>query len=112
MADHHSSKDRDCPKTQSGVRRRDLLLSGTALVAAAALGSGASTAQAQQTPPTPSSSSGSKPNILVIFSDKLCVTAPHGGYPHRHAMFPCEPRRCLIDWGSLLGNPVLYKRTR
>jgi hypothetical protein len=43
---------------------------------------------------------------------KLCVTAPYGGYPHRHAMFSCEPRRCLIDWGSLLGNPVIYKRTR
>ena len=44
---------------------------------------------------------------------KLCVSGPYGSpYPHRHAMFSCEPRRCLFDWGSLLGNPVLYKRTR
>ena len=71
MADNHSSSESRRPDTQSGVRRRDLLLSGTALVAAAALGSGVSTqAQAQQTP-SPPPTAGSKPNILMIMADDI-----------------------------------------
>ena len=46
MADKHSSGESSCTDTQGGVRRRDLLLSCTALVAAAALGSGSTTARA------------------------------------------------------------------
>ena len=54
-----------------GLKRRDLLLSGTSLVAASALlGAGLATpAQAQQptrTPPT-----GQQPNILVIMGDDI-----------------------------------------
>ncbi len=50
-----------------GVKRRDLLLSGTSLVAASALSSAgvASPAQAQPAP------AGRKPNILVIFGDDI-----------------------------------------
>ena len=56
-----------------GLKRRDLLLSGTSLVAASALlGRGLSTpAQAQQpaaTPPT-----GKQPNILVIMADDVGI---------------------------------------
>ena len=58
---------------QKGLGRRAVLLSGTALVAAAALGAnGSGLAQAEQTlPPTPSPSSDEKPNIVVIFGDDI-----------------------------------------
>lgn len=54
----------------AGVSRRNLLLSGTALAAASALGS---TAQAQPAQPAPpqAAPSGRKPNILVIFGDDV-----------------------------------------
>ena len=71
MADNNSSSESRRLDTQSGVRRRDLLLSGTALVAATVLGSGVSTqAQAQQTP-YQSPTAGSKPNILMIMADDI-----------------------------------------
>ena len=70
MADKHSSSESSRTDTQGGVRRRDLLLSGTALVAAAALGSGSNQAQAQQTPSAPPPA-GSKPNILMIMADDI-----------------------------------------
>jgi hypothetical protein len=55
---------------QKGLGRRDVLLSGTALVAAAALGAnGSRLAQAGQTAPLPSP--GDKPNIVVIFGDDI-----------------------------------------
>ena len=58
---------------QNGLGRRDLLLSSTALVAAAVLGAnGSRLAQAEQTaPPPPSPSSNDKPNIVVIFGDDI-----------------------------------------
>src|ERR1700732_2412548 len=51
---------------QGGLKRRDLLLSGSSLLAASVLsGTGLTTsAQAQQAPPT-----GRRPNILVIMGD-------------------------------------------
>jgi arylsulfatase len=53
-----------------GLKRRDLLLSGTSLAASALLGAGLATpAKAQQpasTPPT-----GQRPNILVIMGDDI-----------------------------------------
>jgi arylsulfatase A-like enzyme len=56
---------------QKGLGRRDVLLSGTALVAAAALGAnGSRLAQAGQTAPLPPSP-GDKPNIVVIFGDDI-----------------------------------------
>ncbi|MFZ2069630.1 MAG: arylsulfatase [Xanthobacteraceae bacterium] len=57
-----------------GLKRRDVLLSGSSLVAASTLlGVGLATpSQAQPTPqPTPTLASGSKPNILVIFGDDI-----------------------------------------
>jgi hypothetical protein len=55
-----------------GLNRRNLLLSGTTLAAASALGSVApvQTAQAQAQPATP----GQRPNVLVIFGDDIGLT--------------------------------------
>jgi arylsulfatase A-like enzyme len=57
-------------KTNDGINRRAILLSGTALAAASALASGVPTevARAQQPPATPS---GKQPNILVIMGDDV-----------------------------------------
>jgi arylsulfatase len=54
------------------MKRRDLLLSATSLVAASALTTAglATTAQAQQ-PAAPAQPSGRRPNILVIFGDDI-----------------------------------------
>ena len=60
------------PQHNSGLQRRDLLLSGTALVAAAALGAGGLRDAARaQAAPTATPSSSSKPNILVIWGDDV-----------------------------------------
>ncbi|MBX5164918.1 MULTISPECIES: arylsulfatase [unclassified Rhizobium] len=56
-------------KHHNGMSRRDLLLAGSALTAAALAVPAASPAQAQ-TQPAPS---GSKPNILIIFGDDVGV---------------------------------------
>src|SRR3984893_15145722 len=54
-----------------GLKRRDLLLSGTSLLAASALSATglATTAQAQQPAPTPQT--GQRPNIVVIMGDDI-----------------------------------------
>jgi len=67
-------KSRDeIAETSEGLKRRDLLLSGTSLLAAPALlGAGVATsAQAQQ--PVPASPSGKQPNILVIMTDDVGI---------------------------------------
>src|SRR5579862_7395744 len=67
-------KSRDeIAETSKGLKRRDLLLSGTSLLAAPALlGAGVATsAQAQQ--PVPASPSGKQPNILVIMTDDVGI---------------------------------------
>src|SRR5579862_4316330 len=67
-------KSRDeIAETSEGLKRRDLLLSGTSLLAASALlGAGVATsAQAQQ--PVPASPSGKQPNILVIMTDDVGI---------------------------------------
>ena len=56
-------------KQHEGPSRRSLLMSGTALAAATAMGPGTTVAQAQQqTAPSPS---GKQPNILVIMGDDV-----------------------------------------
>lgn len=80
MASRRSSNSTDL-NTQSRVRRRDLVLSGIALVVAAAMGGSALTlAHAQQTSPPPSA--GPQPNILAIMADDIGwfnVSAYHRG---------------------------------
>ncbi len=68
--DRKKSEDAGTPKSE-GFKRRDLLLSGTSLVAASALtGAGfATSAQAQQAAPTPPT--GQQPNIIVIMGDDI-----------------------------------------
>ncbi len=59
---------------KANVSRRNILLGGTALAAASAIGSPEEvrTAQAQQQPATaPATGGGRKPNILVIFGDDI-----------------------------------------
>jgi len=73
-----SSKHPDKSSQHTSIGRRELLLSGTAIVAAAALGTN-TTAQAQPAPAP--SSSGAKPNILVIFGDDI-GTWNVGAYTH------------------------------
>jgi arylsulfatase len=62
--------------SQNRIGRRDLLLSGSSLVAAAVLsttrlGPAQAETQSQQPAPTPATSSGSKPNILFIMGDDI-----------------------------------------
>src|SRR6185312_8165602 len=60
------------PQSGDGMKRRDLLLSGSSLVAASALAAvGITTpAQAQQPTPTPATA-GQRPNIVVIMGDDI-----------------------------------------
>jgi arylsulfatase A-like enzyme len=53
------------------VKRRDLLLSGTSLVAASALSATGMTNAAQAQQPAPPPTGGQKPNILVIMADDV-----------------------------------------
>ena len=76
-------------QNSEGLKRRDLLLSGSSLVAASALlGAGAATsAQAQQPAPTPPS--GQRPNIVVIMGDDI-GWSNIGAY-HQGVMYSTTP---------------------
>jgi arylsulfatase A-like enzyme len=67
------TSDHGITKNSEGLKRRDLLLSGSSLVAASALlGAGIATpAQAQQPASTPST--GRQPNIIVIMGDDIGI---------------------------------------
>ncbi len=58
----------DCPRSEP--TRRDILLAGSALVAATLADATATTAQAQE---QPAPAAGGKPNILVIFGDDIGI---------------------------------------
>ena len=65
-----SSRNGDGPKLKTDtLNRRNMLLGGTTLAAASALGSAASVQKAQAQP----APSGNKPNILVIFGDDIGI---------------------------------------
>src|SRR6202521_5140378 len=60
--------------TSAGLKRRDLLLSGSSLVAASALSAFGLTSPAQaQQPATPSAPAGQRPNIVVIMGDDIGI---------------------------------------
>ena len=60
------------PQSGSGMKRRDLLLSGSSLVAASALSAVGLTSSAQAQQPTPSPApAGQRPNIVVIMGDDI-----------------------------------------
>src|SRR6266568_6275336 len=64
------------PQSGSGLKRRDLLLSGSSVVAASALSALglASPAQAQQQPAAPApAAAGQRPNIVVIMGDDIGI---------------------------------------
>ena len=59
-------------QTSGGMKRRDLLLSGSSLVAASALSAVGLTSSAQAQQPTPASTAaGQRPNIVVIMGDDI-----------------------------------------
>ena len=55
------------------VNRRNILLGGTTLAAASALGTAAPTTVAQAQTRQPAPAGGQRPNILVIFGDDIGV---------------------------------------
>ena len=60
------------PQSGSGLKRRDLLLSGSSLVAASALSAVGLTSSAQAQQPTPApAAAGQRPNIVVIMGDDI-----------------------------------------
>ena len=73
MSNDENSKQvgADIGKPDKGLKRRDLLLSGSSLVAASALSAlGMTTARAQQPTPLPAPV-GQRPNIIVIMGDDV-----------------------------------------
>jgi arylsulfatase A-like enzyme len=66
-------KAQDGAPQNSGLKRRDLLLSGSSLLAASALASATAvqTAQAQQPTPAQAPAPGRRPNILMIMGDDI-----------------------------------------
>ena len=65
------------PQSDDGMRRRDLLLSGSSLVAASALSAVGLTSAAQaQQPTTAPAPAGQRPNIVVITGDDIGIWAP------------------------------------
>ena len=58
--------------SNTGLKRRDLLLSGSSLVAASALAAAGLTSPVQaQQPATATASTGQQPNIIVIMGDDI-----------------------------------------
>src|SRR4029078_9668775 len=73
-SDHSQAKTRRGPsQNDSGLKRRDLLLSGSSLLAASALSMTGLTrsAQAQQQTPAPALRPGQRPNIVFIMGDDV-----------------------------------------
>ena len=69
--EHGKSEDGITPNS-NGLKRRDLLLSGSSLVAASALlGAGVTTSARAQQQPMPS---GQRPNIVIIWGDDIGLT--------------------------------------
>jgi arylsulfatase A-like enzyme len=78
MEDHVMSNDKipqqpetGTEPTSAGLKRRDLLLSGSSLVAASALSAAGLTSPAQAQQPAAAPSSGQKPNIVVVMGDDI-----------------------------------------
>ena len=59
-----------------GLKRRDLLLSGTSLMAASTLFGAASTTAAQAQQPAPTPPAGQQPNIVFIMGDDIGFMQP------------------------------------
>src|SRR5712671_5362243 len=72
VEDHPGKSETSTEPTSAGLKRRDLLLSGSSLVAASALSAVGLTspAQAQQPMPAPA---GQRPNIVVIMGDDIGI---------------------------------------
>jgi hypothetical protein len=62
------------PAHDRSLNRRNMLLGGTTMAAASALGAAAPSAVAQAQAPQPAPAGGLRPNILVIFGDDIGQT--------------------------------------
>ena len=73
MTSDRGSEPRDVTPKSGGMKRRDLLLSGSSLLAASVMSAagGGRTAQAQQPAPAPAQPSGQRPNIVFIMGDDI-----------------------------------------
>ena len=73
--DHSQDKPRDgTSQNGRGLKRRDLLLSGSSVLAASALSASGLTSSAQaQQQPAPAQASGQRPNIVVIMGDDIGI---------------------------------------
>src|SRR6266576_3516771 len=70
--DKNSRMETITEQTGGGLKRRDLLLSGSSLVAASALSAVGLTSSGQaQQPATPPAPTGQKPNIVVVMGDDI-----------------------------------------
>src|SRR5436189_4976856 len=97
------------PNKIAGIKRRDLLLSGSSLVAASALSAvGLTTAQAQQ-PATAPPPAGQRPNIVVIMGDDIGMW--NIGAYHRGLMAGRTPNLDTLAAKSMLLNDY-YAETR
>ena len=63
--------DRKTMAKNGGMSRRNMLLTGTSIVATAGLLSAAASTSARAQQPTPAAPAGRRPNILVIFGDDI-----------------------------------------
>src|ERR1700716_4155798 len=69
---HPSGDSHDvAPQSGGGMKRRDLLLSGSSLVAASALSAVGLTSPAQAQQPATAPATGARPNIVVIMGDDI-----------------------------------------
>src|ERR1700754_3108948 len=73
MSSDHSQEKPHNEQSQdgSGLKRRDLLLSGSSLLAALSITGFTSPAQAQQQTPAPAPRPGQRPNIVFIMGDDV-----------------------------------------
>ena len=70
--DKHEKTGESVTRNSNGLKRRDLLLSGSSLMAASTLLRGITTAaQAQQ--PAPAASGGQRPNVVIIWGDDIGI---------------------------------------
>src|SRR5450755_1533985 len=87
--------------TGGGLKRRDLLLSGSSLVAASALSAVGLTSAAQaQQPATAPTAAGQKPNIVVIMGDDIGIW--NIGAYHRGMMSGRTPNLDKLAKGGML----------
>jgi arylsulfatase len=70
-ADNSREKNPKKARPTGGFSRRDMLLTGTSILAVSGLQSATLIAPAQAQPTTPAAQSGRRPNILIMWGDDI-----------------------------------------